>query len=69
MYFSGCIASIGSFVSQLIVPNPATGGKIAWRSVAAYGAFGYYYTLNYLNVYIYINVKSVIIFLSFGNNI
>lgn len=50
MYFSGCIASIGSFVSQLIVPNPATGGKIAWRSVAAYGAFGYS---------VHINVKSV----------
>lgn len=38
---SGCIASIGSLASQLIVPNPATGGKISWRSVAAYGAFGF----------------------------
>lgn len=38
--FSGCIASLGNFISQLIVPNPATGGKIAWRSVAAYATFG-----------------------------
>ncbi|XP_048757181.1 peroxisomal membrane protein 2-like [Ostrea edulis] len=38
---SGCISAIGSLVSQLIVPNPANGGKIVWRSVAAYAAFGF----------------------------
>lgn len=38
---SGVIASIGSLASQLIVPNPQNGGKIVWRSVAAYAAFGF----------------------------
>lgn len=38
---SGTIAGLGNFLSQVIVPNQENGGKIIWRSVFAYGAFGF----------------------------
>ncbi|XP_033748726.1 peroxisomal membrane protein 2-like [Pecten maximus] len=38
---SGTIAGLGNFLSQVIVPNQGNGGKIVWRSVFAYGTFGF----------------------------
>ncbi|XP_060068596.1 peroxisomal membrane protein 2-like [Ylistrum balloti] len=39
---SGTITALGNFLSQLIVPNQGNGGKVVWRSVFAYGAFGFF---------------------------
>ncbi|XP_071179080.1 peroxisomal membrane protein 2-like isoform X1 [Mytilus edulis] len=36
---SSSVSAIGNIISQLIVPNQQNGGKIAWRSVAAYASF------------------------------
>ncbi|OWF53885.1 peroxisomal membrane protein 2-like [Mizuhopecten yessoensis] len=38
---SGTISAFGNFLAQVIVPNQENGGKIVWRSVFAYGAFGF----------------------------
>ena len=38
---SASVSSIGNIISQLIVPNPQNGRKIAWRSVAAYASFSF----------------------------
>ncbi|VDI08542.1 peroxisomal membrane protein 2 [Mytilus galloprovincialis] len=35
------VSAIGNIISQLIVPNQQNGGKIAWRSVAAYASFSF----------------------------
>ncbi|XP_046380539.1 peroxisomal membrane protein 2-like [Haliotis rufescens] len=38
---SAVVSSLGNIVSQLIVPNPQTKGRIAWRSTLAYATFGF----------------------------
>ncbi|CAG5114917.1 unnamed protein product [Candidula unifasciata] len=35
------ISGIGNIISQLVAPDPATGGRINWRSVLAYSSFGF----------------------------
>ncbi|RUS81433.1 hypothetical protein EGW08_010817 [Elysia chlorotica] len=35
------ISAFGNIVSQTLAPDPATGGKINWRSVFAYSSFGF----------------------------
>lgn len=38
---SSTVSAVGNIISQLIVPNQQNGGKIAWRSVAAYASFSF----------------------------
>ncbi|KAK3710507.1 hypothetical protein RRG08_021322 [Elysia crispata] len=35
------ISAFGNVVSQILAPDPTTGGKINWRSVFAYSSFGF----------------------------
>lgn len=39
---SGSVSGLGNFLSQLIVPVEGKGGKIVWRSVFSYAAFGFF---------------------------
>uniref|UniRef100_A0A0B7AHZ9 Peroxisomal membrane protein 2 n=1 Tax=Arion vulgaris TaxID=1028688 RepID=A0A0B7AHZ9_9EUPU len=35
------VSAVGNILSQILAPDPATGGKINLRSVAAYSSFGF----------------------------
>ncbi|KAL8577500.1 hypothetical protein ACOMHN_023473 [Nucella lapillus] len=38
---SACVSGFSAAVSQLIVADPSTKGRIHWRNVFAYGSFGF----------------------------
>ncbi|BFZ05429.1 hypothetical protein BsWGS_08468 [Bradybaena similaris] len=35
------VSGFGNIISQVLAPDPATGGRINWRSVLAYSSFGF----------------------------